>query len=293
MKTKNFIYPILIGFIFVVASACSLHKSSKTDGSFSLKYKFDQSQIINVKSDSKSKIEQEQMGQSIVVDMTTSSVIEHKVLSVNADKLMAIEVKFKEMSQDMESPMGEASTDFSTWIGKTASYDLTGSGEANNIKGFESLPQITTASGETVGGEVYEQVIYGTFFKLPEHPVKIGDSWTNVDSTDMPFGAGNLNTISETIYLITEKLVVDGEDCLRFDVTSKAKTSGEFEQGGMQMSIKRTSTSSGNILFAYNKGMYLSMDMTSTTIGSVDIPAAGMEIPQTITSTAKSVVEFK
>ena len=60
----------------------------------------------------------------------------------------------------------------------------------------------------------------------------------------------------------------------------------------MEMTMERNGTSAGHMIFAYEKGMYLSQEITGTSDGIVDIPAAGMTIPQKITSSTKTIVTF-
>ena len=270
-----------------------MYKKSGAKDSITLNYKIPEGQSVVVTSKVVSKFDSEQMGQTISVDMNSSTVLGHKLLSVDADNNMTVELDFIDLTQSMESPMGSGDTDYSELIGKKAEFTLSGEGEATEKKGFSKLPEITNINGESLKGEMYELVVDATFFKLPDHPVKVGDSWTNEDSSEMPYGGGNLKTESKTIYIITEKLVVDGEDCFKIDITGTSTTGGEFEQNGTQLAMERSSTSSGHLIFAYNKGMYLSMDVSSKTEGIIDVPAAGMKIPQTITSTTSTTVAFE
>ena len=292
MKITKIIYPLAIILLLGNAS-CSLFKSSTKKDGIVLKYGLSVGQDILVKNETESKIITEQMGQSISTDLNSSATYVFTTKSVNDDNSMNIEVEFKGMSQSMESSMGSGDTDFSELIGKTAGFKLSDIGVADNTKGFEDLPEITTVSGETVGGEMYEQVMKATFIMLPDHPVKIGDTWTQQDTTNMPLGEGNLETISKAIYIITEKLEVDGNECFKVDITSTSTTKGEFEQGGTQLVMERKSTSTGLMVFDYTRGMYTSMEIASKTEGIIDVPAAGMTIPQNITTNTKTTVEFK
>ena len=293
MKSTKIIYPVTLFVFLMGTNSCFLHKSTVDKDGITLKYSLTEGHQIVVKNDVISKIESEQMGQSTTADMNSSTLIGFKPLSVGADGGMDMEMEFIEMSQKAESSMGSGDTDYSKLIGEKASFKLSGTGVTSDLNGFEELPSITNINGETITGDMYKQVPESSFFKLPDHPVKIGDSWTNRDSTDMPYGGGNLKTVSKTIYIITEKLVVDEKECFKIDVTGTAKTSGEFEQNGTQLSLDRTATSSGHVIFAYNKGMYLSMEITSKTADLIDVPVAGITITQTISSSTITAVKFK
>jgi len=292
MKITKIIYPLVILFL-LGTSSCSLFKSSTKKSDIVLKYSLQEGQDVVVQNNIESKIVSEQMGQSVSTDLNSSATIVFRAQSVNDDNSMNIELEFKDMSQSMESPMGSGDTDFSELVGKTAGFKLSDIGVANDMKGFKDLPDITSVSGEILQGEMYEQVTKATFIMLPDHPVKVGDTWTQQDTTEMPLGGGILETISKTIYIITEKLVVDENDCFKIDITGTSTTNGEFEQGGTQLGLERKATSTGHVIFAYNKGMYISMEVASKTEGIIDVPAAGMTIPQNITTNVKTTVEFR
>jgi hypothetical protein len=289
MKISRIIYSIVFAGIILGMGSCSFFKKSVVDDGITLKYNLADGQEFVISSEVVSNFESEQMGQTISVDMNATTALSHLVTS-SGEEDMNIEMEFKDMVQTMDSPMGSQDTDFSKLIGKKVSFKLDAIGGVTETKGFSELPEITNATGETMVGEMYEQIVHGAFFKLPDHPVKLGDSWVNNDSTDMPYGGGNLKTTSSTTYLVTEKLEVDGMKCLRIDLTAKSKTSGSFEQQGMELGLERNATSTGHVIFAYEKGIYLSQEVVAKTDGIIDVPAAGMTIPQKITSTTKTVV---
>lgn len=289
MKISKIVYSIALAGIILGMGSCSMYKKSAADNGISLQYKLSDGQEVVMKSEVVSKIESEQMGQNITIDMNSTTTLVNKVLS-SSDAGLEMELEFNAMTQSVESPMGSQDTDFGELLGKKVSYSVNLSGEVSNEKGFEDLPSITNATGETLDGEMFKQVASSSFIPLPDHPVKLGDSWVDKDSTDVPYGGGTLTTTSSTTYLVTEKLEVDGMKCLRIDITAKSNTEGSFEQQGMELGLERNATSTGHAIFAYEKGMYLSQEIVSNTDGIVDVPAAGMTIPQKITSTTKTVV---
>ena len=292
MKKIKLTYPIILTALILLCSNCALFKKSSDKGPITLRYKFDPGQEFVISSDVTSKFLSEQMGQSMAVDMDSKTVLGFKVLS-GENGNYNIEMEFSEMEQKVDSPMGEGETDYSELMGKKASFSLDGTGETDDYEGFEDLPTITNASGETVTGEMYEQVPGSSFIKLPDNAVKPGDSWDDNNSREMPYGGGTLKTETNFTYLVSEKLTIEGEECLRIEITGTARTSGNFEQQGMLIGIDRSSKSSGHLFFAYNKGMYISMDLVTKTDGLVTVESAGMTIPQTINSTTKTTVSFK
>ena len=289
MKISKIIYSIVLSGIIIGLGSCSMFKKSTGADGIILQYKLSEGQTVVMSSEVVTKMETEQMGQTMALDMNATTVITNKVLASSAEG-MELELEFTKMMQSMESPMGSQDTDFSELTGKKVSYKLNPLGEVSDEKGFEDLPSITNASGETLDGDMFKQVASSSFIRLPDHPVKLGDSWTNADTTDMPYGGGNLKTTTSTTYLVIEKLEVEGMKCLKIDISGKSKTEGNFEQNGMELGLERNAATTGHMIFAYEKGMYLSQELTGTTDGIVDVPAAGMTIPQKIVSTTKTTV---
>ena len=205
---------------------------------------------------------------------------------------MEVEMEFVKMAQSIESAAVSGDTDYSGLLGKKAKFKLDEQGNASDLRGFDELPDISNATGEIITGEMYKTIAKQVFFRLPDHPVKIGDTWTNEENSDMPYGGGTLKTESSTVYVVLEKLEVDGMACVKLDVVGKSKTTGEFQQGGMDLVMDRNAITTGHVIFAINEGMFLSMQMDSKTHGIIDVPIASIQIIQDISSDTSIEVNF-
>jgi hypothetical protein len=292
MKTSKIIFPITLALIFLGTSNCSLFKKAAVDEAIVLKYEFSPQKDVQISSNVVSIINKELMGQISSADMSASNTLGFRVLSTE-NGVADMEMEFVEMVQSLESSEKSGDTDYSALIGEKAKFKLDGLGNISDLRGFDELPDVTNISGETINGDMYKTIASQIFFKLPDHPVKLGDNWTNKDSSDMPYGGGNLKTESSTLYVVVEKLEVDGKDCVKLDVTGKATTTGEFQQGGMDLSMDRTAISTGYVIFAINEGMFLSMQMESKTDDIIDIPVASIQIIQNIASSTAIDVKFE
>lgn len=283
MRTSKIIFPIALALIFLGTSNCSLYKKAAVNEGIVLKYNLSPDKDIQVSSKTISKFNTEQMGQLSSTDMNTSNTLGFKILSKD-DGVMDVEMEFVKMVQSIESSAVSGDTDYSALLGKKAKFKLEERGNASDLRGFDELPDISNVTGETITGEMYKTIATQMFFTLPDHPVMLGDTWTNEDNSDMPYGGGVLKTESSTVYVVLEKLEVDGKDCIKLDVTGKDRTTGEFQQNGTDLIMDRTSVSTGYVIFAINEGMFLSMQMESKTNGIIDVPIASIQIKQDITS---------
>ena len=232
------------------------------------------------------------MGQSITFDMMMANETACRVLSGAPGGNMQYEMEFKSRKQSAKSEMGGGETDFSGWIGKKVGFNLSPRGALSGFQGFDQLPAVAGATGEKVTGQMIQAGMSDQFFMLPDHPVKIGETWTVKDSSDIPYGSNTLKKVGTTTYTAVETAAKDGMDCLRIDVKATVKLSGTFEQQGMQMELTRETKSTGVIYFAFEKGMFINIETTSVGHSEVNVPAASMTIPQDITSKSSIKVIF-
>lgn len=273
-------------------SSCALFKGAGSSKGVLLRHNLEEGQPFTVKTQSSNEITSEQMGQEISITAETSSTMNFTVKGQTADGNHELVLSYTELTQKAESPMGGGETDYGPILGKELSLELSPRGETDKFKGFDQLPPITNAMGEKIEGQVHQMGIEQMFTLLPEEPVKKGYTWTEEINSEMPYGGGNLKTTGQTVYTVVDFTEANGLPCAQITAVSSSTTKGEISQQGMSMTLERTGKSESVILFAYTKGMFLSMESTGKTDGIVDIPAAGMTIPQAILTKASFTVSF-
>jgi hypothetical protein len=294
MKKQNTIVSslYLLGIILFMFSCSSGVKSLKGPDGYILQYHMDKGTEFSISSSSSMESVLDQMGNEIVTNVNGTGENKMVVLSKEKEKGLSVEMEFVKATQDVESPMGSGSTDYSKLIGKKVTFDLIPTGDVKNMKGFDQLPTISTASGETITEELYKLGIQATFFNLPNKPIKIGDEWTEQDTTEIPLGDYTLTSENSSIYKLVEEVKKDGYDCLKIKTTGIQNLSGEFEQNGQPLSIQRETKSNGVVYFAYQKGMFLQIEANSEAEGLITVVGAGMELPQKNTTEANITVTF-
>ena len=259
---------------------------------YDLKYKMERGTKFIVKSTGTSNIVTDQAGTEVTADIESTGENIFKILAADKVKGMTIEVEFGEGKQEMISINGSAETDFTPLVGKKAKFMLHNDGEVDGYEGFGVLPEIFTATGETLTKELYELGMKANFFKLPEKPVKIGDTWADTDSTDIPIGESTLKSEDETNYTVIAEVKIDGYDCLKIESNGISRLTGDIEQSGTTLNLDRETKSKGTLYFAYKIGMFVSIEAESNSAGIITIVSTGMEVPQTITSKGTTTVVF-
>ncbi|MGB2908888.1 MAG: hypothetical protein WBB73_17460 [Candidatus Aminicenantaceae bacterium] len=283
--------------LLVLAALFSLTSAAEKDSSaqklYELKYQMKKGTTFVMVSSGTTETVTNQMGTEVVANIETEGTDTYVVLSSDKEKGMTIELEMGERTQDVSSDMGSASADFSELVGKKVKFVLLPDGEVEGFEGFDALPEVTTASQEVLTKDLYILGVKGTFAKLPDKPVRFGDTWNDVQGEDIPFGGGMLRSDNETTYTLVEEVEKDGLACLRIEFTDKSKLSGDIEQQGTPLTLERDTTTKGNMYFAYEKGMFVLYETESKSEGIIFVPSAGIEIPQTITTKGSVVIRFE
>ncbi|MFC2160074.1 DUF6263 family protein, partial [Acidobacteriota bacterium] len=261
--------------------------------SYDLKYQLEKGTKITMTSTGETNSVSDQMGNEMLTDIYGKAVDIFVVLSANKKKGFTLEYEFGERSQDVDSAMGSDSTNFSDLVGQKVTFFLLPNGKVEGFEGFDSLPVITTSTGDDLNEETYVLGVKTTFPLLPDNPVKFGDSWEDNQVIDIPSGGSVLNSANDFTYTLIEEVEKDGFDCLKIEMKGTSRLSGDFEQEGQALSIERESTTTGTLYFAYKEGMFISFESESFGEGIIDVPAYGIQIPQTLTSKGSVTVQFE
>lgn len=275
---------LLAPAMLLLLSGCAMQKSATGTQDILLKYHASPGKSFTVNSNMSTVVVTEQMGESMEVAISSASESVYKINSVQDDGTMLMEKEFKSMTQENKNPMGDTSSDFSTWIGKKTGFQVTPAGEVSKITGLDQFPDVVAASGETLNGDYLESTLKNDFIKLPNQPVKKGFSWAVPDTMEVEVNGGNLKQDGSTTYTIGDKVTREGVECIQILVDGTSKMTGEMEQQGMTLEITRETKTTGTLYFALGKGYFQSMDYSATALGEVYIPMASMSIPQNMTT---------
>jgi len=296
MKKEKLSIPLLCltflitAVIFVNFAVPTLFAGEK---SYELKYQLKKGIKFTMTSTGEVNSVMDQQGTEVLTDIYGEAEDFYVVLSSDKKKGLLLEYEFGERSQDIDSAMGSDSTDFSELIGQKVKFVLLPNGKVEGFEGFDSLPEISTGTGDELTEETYVLGVKTTFPLLPDKPIKIGDTWSDNQIMDVPSGGSILNLEFNFTYTLIEETEKDGFDCLKIEMKGVSRLSGDFEQGGMPLSIERETTSTGTLYFAHKEGMLISSESESIGEGIIDVPQAGMVIPQSMVTKESLTVRIE
>jgi hypothetical protein len=292
---KRSVQLILIVFVCFLISNCAAKRPEllgSAEKGFILTYHPEAGTKFTVVSSATSEIVMDQMGTEVVVNVEGEGEDSYEVISVDNEAGVTFELEYGERSDNVQSPAGPGSTDYSELVGKKAKFVVSPLGKASSFEGFENLPEITTALGETTNKDQYILGVKSTFPMLPEKSVKFGDTWNETDEQEIPASGGTFKIVSNFTYKLIEEAKKDGFDCVKIEATGAIKTTGSGEAQGMSFTLEREANATEIIYFAYRKRMYISREGSLEQEGIVSFESIGMEMPQKITGKSSMIVKF-
>ena len=270
------------------STVCTAQQTASQD----LKYRLGENAVFTITGETKMNVTTQQAAGTITAGIDSHSNNTCRVLSTD-DTSAVIEMEYGDYGEVMKVQTASRNTDFSRLTGKKVSFRLSSGGVVSDYKGFDSLPDIMTSSGQTLTEETFKLMVRNYFLKLSEKPVQIGDSWMNEETIALPSGGGDITSENAATCTVAEQAEHDGYPCLKIDVAEEQKMGGEVIQGGTSLKVDRVTKVGGTVWFAYDKGMILRRETDAEGKGTVVVSATGQEIPQTITSHAVTTVQFQ
>jgi hypothetical protein len=292
MKRNYLILMVLLPAALALTTGCASLKSGGGKAGIVLAYKMEPGKSFTLKTEGSNLITTDQMGQTVEVETISANETRYTILARSAEGNTDIELEFKNLSQTVKSPMGENKTDYSSWIGKKVRFSLSPVGEPSGYSGFDQLPEISTATGEKLSGKIMELSMGEIFMNVPDHPLKIGETWTINKTRDIPYGSNTLKNEETIVCTLAGREKVNGLECARITTAGTEKLSGKLEQQGMELELTRETKSTGTLLFAIDKGMYVLVDGTSTATGDIYVSSMGVTVNQSIAGKMKVETVF-
>jgi hypothetical protein len=271
--------------ILILAAAAISGAAGQAGKSAVLEYKMPAGRVLTYQSKSEETQVMEVMGQSMDTQSTNTSSVTFTAKGLK-DKNFLMAVTIDEIAANVaSSAQGDMSPDMSSVKGKSFDMVLSPLGSEVDVSGAEAIT--FTVGAET--GNLSSR--FKTFFyDLPEKPVKIGDTWPSSSSTEEKTGAMNIRIDLQYVNTVEGFETVDGMECARIASQVTGAISGTGNQQGMDLTISGTSKGKDVWYFAVKEGIYVKAVSDSTSQVSIDVSAAGMTIPSTVT--AKSEVKL-
>ncbi len=220
----------------------------------------------------------EVMGQTVD---TTSATVSNVTMKAKGkkEKDLLVAVTVDDISVSVTGSQGDMSPDMSSIKGKSFDMVLSPLGNEVDVSGAEALAY-------TMEGEVRNLSSgFKNFFPdLPGKAVKIGDTWPASASVEEKTTSMSFRIDYQYVHTLDGIELIDGVECARVVSQVTGTISGSGNQMGQDMTFAGTSKGKDTWFFAIKDGTYVKAASESTSEVSIDVPAAGMSIPMTMTS---------
>jgi len=188
---------------------------------------------------------------------------------IGVDKTLTLAMGYNSYSLTTENMQGVQNPDMSQYIGKELEVKLSSTGRYLEMKNQELFPPVGDSPGSMYAP------LRAFFFGLPEQPVKINDTWTATDSYTDKAGENEMTMDESSKFTVLEKTVT---------ITGTGITQGfDYTFTGKLLE-------NGEMLFAYKEGHIVDVNSGGNLEATINIEAAGMEIP--LTSTSKGTIKL-
>ncbi|MFC1502221.1 hypothetical protein ACFL6A_02300 [bacterium] len=251
-------------------------------------YRLSSGQAVTFESNTMDVQSMEMMGQAVDTETNVTSNYTVQGKGLDKDKNILSEAKFNSLTIDVSSPQGDMDIDTSPVIGKPFGVTFSPLGKELDYSGIDSTMMISMGQA---GNRSIKDLFRNPLQDLPDHPVKIGDSWMDIDSLTTPQGGLDITIKTENELTFEGFEEVEGIECAKITVKGNGTIDGSGQQMGMDVALEGDLEIGGTLYFAYKKGMFVKTitetftEMTAALSGQMN-----MTIP--ITQESKSEVNL-
>lgn len=242
-------------------------------------YKMPAGRVLTYQSTSEESQVLDVMGQTMDTHTTGSSTFTFKAKSLK-EKDFLLGVTIDDIVLTVGSSMqGDMSPDMSSVKGKSFDMVLSPLGSEVDVSGAEAITySVQNETRNLANG-------FKLFFPdLPGKPFKIGDTWPSSAAIEEKTGSMTIQIQVEQVHTLEGFETVDGMECARISTENTGTINGSGSQMGQDMTFAGTTKGKDIWHFAVKEGLYVKTASESTSEVSIDVPAAGMSIPMTMTS---------
>lgn len=199
----------------------------------------------------------ERMGQSF--STTNSSKFVFQLQTEKVDSLINFIMRVDTIGYSLGGSQGDQAMDFGDIKGKKARVTITPQGEKREIVPIDSLPT-PKMGGQSMEGDAKGWLSI-SFFKVPDKPMKIGDSWTEakldtttrVDTTRQ--SSQTYIRDSKSKYTVLGEETKMGLTCLHIQVETTYSSQSSGKMRDTEISSEGEGETNSQVWFAYQEGI--------------------------------------
>ncbi len=199
----------------------------------------------------------ERMGQSF--ETTSNSKYVFQLETEQVDSLIHFVLTLDTLSHSFVGPQGAQAIDFGDIKGKKIRAAITLHGDPKDLTPIDSLP--TPKLGDQPMQGNAKDWFSVPLFKVPDRPMKIGDSWTEAKldtTTQIDTTRQSTRTYikdSKSQYTVLGEETKLGLTCLHLQIETQYSSQTSAKMSDSQMSAEGDGETKGQVWFAYKEGI--------------------------------------
>jgi hypothetical protein len=275
-KLNQFVLLVIsICIVSLVGQGCASKKKiwGSPETGLILKYKAPENERLSYQKSSDFTQTMEISGQNIEVKALQDFYYSMDQKNVNDQKINC-SITIDSVDYSISSPRGQMNPDMSSIIGESFNMDLTSLGYEENLDEAKAIKYSLEGEEQSV-----VTIFSALFPQLPDHPVKVGDSWKSVDTVYEESGRGDLMLIFHNFNTLVSLENVKGLDCVKVDTKVTGSMSGGGKQEDVTYDYDGEIEGAGTWYFAYKEGLLVEEKGEGTGHGTLIVPARDMKIP--------------
>ncbi len=242
-------------------------------GSVTLAYKLAPGATLAYKQSGSQTQDMDMMGQTMSTVSTSSMDLTLKGKGPKDGNLL-IGVTIDAMTLNVQSPQGDITPDLSGVLGKSFDLVLSPLGKELDVSGAAAF---TVDMGQA-GRRDLTSNFQGFFPDLPDHAVKVGDTWPSEDNIVQKSDAGDVHISLKNENTFDGFETIDGRECARVKAVIKGTLSGALNQGGVSVALDAKLEGTQTWHFAVKDGVFVKAEMKATMGGVISIESMSMTI---------------
>jgi len=280
---KHFRKSIFSAGLLLLFSGISVSLSSQE---ISLAYKYSGDKPVSYLYTSAMAQIMDMQGQTMQNDVNSAFGCIVKSAGMQGNNLM-LEITADTLGQTTNSPMGGGGVSVADIKGKSFKIVISPEGKVIDLSEAIAIKFVQGDGGESDLG----QSLNDFFPRMPEKPVKPGDSWNTTDSSTLKTATMTQTTINNSINKLVGVEIIDGVECARILREGTGTLFMNLQTQGMDILIRGPFTRTEECLVAVKEGQLVSQTSTMKITGDLDIASMGMTMP--ITMQIKDATKIK
>ncbi len=270
---------IVLIFSLMIGCAKKPFWGSEKSG-FILSYRLAPNDVWKYQTTSTQKMNMEQMGQTIETETNSSSVYTVKGSGLDKKQNLSATIAVDSITILTKGMGREMKPDLSSFKNKSFGFIFTPKGKELETPGADS---ITVDFGMMAGGKQSVKTFFRSVLPdLPVKPIKVSESWTELDTTDVDQAGININIITESTHTLAALETIAGSECAKIITKSKGTLNGKGQQMGADLNFEGDLESTGTWYFAYKNGSFVKSNSEVFMEGTIAVSGpANMTMPIT------------